>query len=220
MKEIKYNPNNVPPTWFGLLPGVSITSTFISDDDYSFCEKIALDYKIDLSELCALVQYVKDEGMQGLANTEYSELTKILSEGGKIKYITVTTDKGSVKLNDPSIVSAIHQRYKPWQIHKIEYKSPELKTIHVSWGDGIREPEKNAFRVLLATLISYFEYKGLGISQRRVIIGMICAHVGLYCKHPLMTEQEWNDNNKQTEAITWKAYLNNNVKTWIKEFER
>ena len=57
----------------------------------------------------------------------------------------------------------------------------------------------------------------LGKFQRRVVAGMFLVYFDLYKVKPLMTEIEWNEN--PTYANTYKHYLSDTVKDWLKALD-
>ena len=70
MKAVYYNSHNVPPTWrnYGVemkvdgkyIPLSGETHVMVSEEDEKFCIKVAHEYKLNLNEFCALVDYAKN----------------------------------------------------------------------------------------------------------------------------------------------------------------
>ena len=240
MKEVYYNGHNVPPTWrnYGVsmkvdgeyIPMSGETHIMISDEDFEFCEGVALKYSLNLNEFCALVDYAKGEKWKIREEKEYQPISDALAAGEQIDRIVIETKDGKKAvhkfiLNDPFLEAIIIQRYKGWQSHKYQYPNPDGSLVTVHSGAGIIKYE-HTLRAILANLLSYLEnHKDpvLGPSQRRSIIGMICQYLDLYVKKPLKSRAEWTEAEKRgdkgTAANTWEKYLDDNVKKWIEDFD-
>ncbi len=203
MKEVYYNGHNVPPTWrnrgvemkvdgkYIPLPGE--THVMVSEEDEKFCIKVAHEYKLNLNEFCALVDYAKNSKRDIERRKSYHPLSEMLINGGEIKEISVTTTKGTAKLNDPYFFFLITRAYKVHQQFEI------------------------TFRGLLANLLSYLENQKdpkLGRSQCHTIIGMICSYLEIYpINYPLPKEHQCASRGK------WKAIVKGRVKELVKQFD-
>lgn len=203
MKAVYYNSHNVPPTWrnYGVemkvdgkyIPLPSESQIMVSDEDFEFCELTAHDYKLNLNEFCALVDYAKNSKRDIKRRNEYHPLSEMLTNGGEIKEISVTTTKGTAKLIDPYFFFQITQAYRGQQQFEI------------------------TFRGLLASLLSYLGNQKdprLGRSQCHTIIGMICSYLEIYpINYPLPKEHECKSRGE------WKKIVKGRVKEWVKQFD-
>lgn len=209
MKEVYYNGHNVPPTWRNIgvemkvdgkyIPLPSETHVMVSDEDFEFCNRIALKYGLNLNEFCALVDYAKNSKRDIKRRKAYHPLSEMLINGGEIKEISVTTTKGTAKLIDPYFFFQITRAYR------------------------VHRQSEITLRGLLAALHSYLDNQRKGPSRRRIIIGLICQYLNIYVKKPLLSEAEWKAAEKRgdrgTAAATWEKYLESNIKSWIKDFD-
>lgn len=194
MKTVRYNPDHVPPTWFGIDPsGSNDVILVVKDEDFAFCQEVTAGYSlVPLEELAALIEYTR-LSWEGIERDRHrSELRKILEAGAVIQKIKVMTSKGSFELSDKATIEYIDQRFNG-------------------------RPTKDLFNKLIAELWTYFDYTvGLTKYQTPVLIGYLCAYCGVYKFEDkrLQTRPEF-DANPATNHVTYKTYLKNNVRSWM-----
>jgi hypothetical protein len=199
MRILKYNPNHVPPSWFGMtVGGVNEISIRVSQEDYECCQEVIEHYPIvPLEEFAALIEYTRLswEGIQAVRNR--SDLVKQLEAGKKMEEVQVKIGRRLHRITDKTIIDLIDRKYNS-------------------------RPTKDLFNKLIAELWTYFDYSvGLTKYQVPVLIGYLCAYCGVYKFEDtrLQTRTEF-DNNPATNPPTYKAYLKNNVMSWMQSINK
>jgi len=195
MRILKYNPHHVPPSWFGMtVGGGSEISIAVKDEDYDFCKRVTDDYPlVPLAEFASLIDHTRINWEQFRYADQKHELIKQLEKGATIEKIKVKTSKGKtmIEIDNPEIIEFIRQKYTPY---KLNY---------------------DPFNKLFSELWTYFDYAvGLRKYEIPVLIGFIFAYCGVYKDKPLQTRQEY-EADPHTNHPTYKAYLKNNVRSWI-----
>ena len=193
--KLKYNPTKVPPTWFGMIPeGPHEHMLIVSKQAYDFYKRVTDDYPlVPIGEFAALIEHTRISWEQFRYSNLKPELSKRLEKGDTIEMIKVKTSKGEkmIEIDNPEIIEFIRQKYTP----------PKLR--------------HDPFNKLFSELWTYFDYAvGLRKYETPVLIGFIFAYCGVYKDRPLQTEPEF-EVNPATNHPTYKAYLKNNVRSWI-----
>jgi hypothetical protein len=185
----------------------------ISLNDSSFAEKVFNEYdKLPFDDLCWLIrdirygiQRYKADYEAGMLSMNSNFWEKLCANGLEFKSISITSNKGTIEL---TAGHPIFEHYFYPQFKKIKLLQRDILESQ-SKGQKfymVNLPFNNIWRFLNTTQLGEF--------QKRVITGMFLVYFNLYKDKPLMTEKEWNKD--PTYAATYKHYLSDTVKGWLK----
>jgi hypothetical protein len=188
----------------------------ISQADCRFAETVCHEYsRIPFDDLCWLIRDLR-HGIQkyqadykaGMLSMNSNFWDKLCSNGIEYKSISITSNKGTIEIPASHIVFEY-------------YFAPQLKKMKLLQRDILETQAKGQKFNLVAMpfnkIWQFLNTTELGPVQKRVVTGMLLVYFNLHRGKSLMTETEFNGN--PTSADTYKRYLSDTVKDWLKALD-
>jgi hypothetical protein len=186
----------------------------IDPNDLRFAETVFAEYsKIPFDDLCWLIrdlryviQKYQEDYDVGMLSMNENFWEKLCGKEIEFKSISITSNKGTID------VMANHPLFE-------HYFSPQLKKIRLLHREILESQSKEVKFYMVDLPFSkiwiFLNTTDLGEFQKRVVAGMFLVYFKLYKVKSIMKEIEWKEN--PTYATTYKHYLSDIVKTWLKE---
>jgi hypothetical protein len=126
--------------------------------------------------------------------------------GIEFRKISITSNKGTIDID------ATHPFFE-------YYFYPQIKRIELLRSKTLSSQNKEIAKWLvdlpLRRIWLFFNRTTLGKFQQRVVTGLLLVHFKLFKNRPIITAEEWKEN--PTQAISYKHYLSDIVKTRLKD---